>query len=184
MAQCEKVCACLHLPFQSGSTRVLDAMNRQYTREEYLEKVFSARQRIPGLVLTSDVIVGFPGEDERDFEDTVSLLQQVRFDALFTFLYSPRPGAPSYLQKATESSETIQARFDRLLTAQNSVSEQIHADYIGKTLRVLVETKTDGAEHPSEGRTEGNRLVRMRSGTPGEYRDVTIAGATRWSLFE
>jgi tRNA-2-methylthio-N6-dimethylallyladenosine synthase len=184
MAECEKVCACLHLPFQSGSTRVLTAMNRRYTREQYLEKLTAAREAIPGLVLTSDVIVGFPGETEADFEDTMSLIEQVRFDALFTFIYSPRPGAPSYLQAATDTPETIQARFDRLLTAQNQISSEIHEGYIGKRVRVLIDKTADSAEYPFEGRTEGNRLVRCKTGAPGQFRDVPVASASKWSLFE
>ena len=94
MARCPKVAPVIHLPFQSGNTRVLGAMNRRYTREQYLEKVAALRARLPDVVLTSDVIVGFPGETTPEFEDTLSLIEAVRFDALFTFLYSPRKGTP------------------------------------------------------------------------------------------
>ncbi|MDR3209859.1 MAG: tRNA (N6-isopentenyl adenosine(37)-C2)-methylthiotransferase MiaB, partial [Oscillospiraceae bacterium] len=95
MRECEKVARCLHLPFQSGSSRVLTLMNRGYTRERYLDLIAMARDAVPGLVITSDVIVGFPGETLEDFEATLSLIESVRFDALFTFIYSPRPGAPA-----------------------------------------------------------------------------------------
>ena len=95
MARHEKIARHLHLPFQSGSTRILQAMNRGYSREEYLALVDYARTVMPDIVLTSDVIVGFPGETKEAFEETLSLVQQVRFDALFTFIYSPRPGTPA-----------------------------------------------------------------------------------------
>jgi tRNA-2-methylthio-N6-dimethylallyladenosine synthase len=182
MRDCEKLAPCLHLPFQSGSSRVLQAMNRGYTRETYLARVAGARAHIPGLVMTSDVIVGFPGETEADFEQTLSLVEAVRFDALFTFIYSPRPGAPAALIENTTPREEIQRRFDRLLETQNRISAQKHAAYIGQTVRVLVDTETDEPALPVSGRTGGNRLVRLKSGVPGEFADVRITAATRWSL--
>jgi tRNA-2-methylthio-N6-dimethylallyladenosine synthase len=183
MRESEKIARCLHLPFQSGSTRVLELMNRGYTREHYLELIAMAREAVPGLVVTSDVIVGFPGETERDFLDTLELVEKVRFDALFTFIYSPRPGAPASLIENNTPPDEIQRRFDALLSRQNEISGEIHAGYIGKTERVLIDTATDDAKYPLEGRTSGNRLVRLRGEAEiGEFVDAKITDSNRFSL--
>ena len=181
MAKYPKIAKQLHLPFQSGSTRVLKAMNRHYDRETYLEKVNYAKSVMPGLVLTSDVIVGFPGETEEEFEETISLIQQVHYDSLFTFIFSPRPGTPAASMEDTTPKEEKNRRFDRLCAVQNAISEEIHAGYIGQTLRCLV----DGRDKDLlTARTEGGRLVRFAGGDDliGTFRDLTITGATTWSL--
>ncbi len=181
MAKYPKIAKQLHLPFQSGSTRVLKVMNRHYDRETYLEKVNYAKSVMPGLVLTSDVIVGFPGETEEEFEETISLIQQVHYDSLFTFIFSPRPGTPAASMEDTTPKEEKNRRFDRLCAVQNAISEEIHAGYIGQTLRCLV----DGRDKDLlTARTEGGRLVRFAGGDDliGTFRDLTITGATTWSL--
>ncbi len=181
MAKYPKIAKQLHLPFQSGSTRVLKAMNRHYDRETYLEKVNYAKSVMPGLVLTSDVIVGFPGETEEEFEETISLIQQVHYDSLFTFIFSPRPGTPAASMEDTTPKEEKNRRFDRLCAVQNAISEEIHAGYIGQALRCLV----DGRDKDLlTARTEGGRLVRFAGGDDliGTFRDLTITGATTWSL--
>ena len=181
MAKYPKIAKQLHLPFQSGSTRVLKAMNRHYDRETYLEKVNYAKSVMPGLVLTSDVIVGFPGETEEEFEETISLIQQVHYDSLFTFIFSPRPGTPAASMEDITPKEEKNRRFDRLCAVQNAISEEIHAGYIGQTLRCLV----DGRDKDLlTARTEGGRLVRFAGGDDliGTFRDLTITGATTWSL--
>ena len=181
MAKYPKIAKQLHLPFQSGSTRVLKAMNRHYDRETYLEKVNYAKSVMPGLVLTSDVIVGFPGETEEEFEETISLIQQVHYDSLFTFIFSPRPGTPAASMEDTTPKEEKNRRFDRLCAVQNAISEEIHAGYIGQPLRCLV----DGRDKDLlTARTEGGRLVRFAGGDDliGTFRDLTITGATTWSL--
>ena len=181
MAKYPKIAKQLHLPFQSGSTRVLKAMNRHYDRETYLEKVNYAKSVMPGLVLTTDVIVGFPGETEEEFEETISLIQQVHYDSLFTFIFSPRPGTPAASMEDTTPKEEKNRRFDRLCAVQNAISEEIHAGYIGQTLRCLV----DGRDKDLlTARTEGGRLVRFAGGDDliGTFRDLTITGATTWSL--
>ena len=137
MAAYPKIAKQLHLPFQSGSSRVLKAMNRHYDREKYLELVDYAKQVMPDLVLTSDVIVGFPGETADEFEETISLIQQVRYDALFTFIFSPRAGTPAAEMEDPTPKEEKNARFDRLCAVQNGISEEIHRDYVGKRMRVL-----------------------------------------------
>lgn len=121
MAAHDKIAPFLHLPAQSGSSRILKAMNRGYTREQYITLTKRAREAIPGLNLTSDIMVGFPGETERDFQDTLELLETVRFNALFTFLYSPRPGTPAALLTDDTPPETRKERFSRLLETQKRI---------------------------------------------------------------
>ena len=181
MAKYDKIAKQLHLPFQSGSSRVLKAMNRHYDRETYLKKVNYAKSVMPGLVLTSDVIVGFPGETEEEFEETISLIQQVHYDALFTFIFSPRPGTPAASMDDPTPKEEKNRRFDKLCAVQNAISEEIHNNYIGKVMPCLV----DGTDKDMlTARTEGGRLVRF-AGSPemiGTYQNLKITGATTWSL--
>ncbi|MCL2004222.1 MAG: MiaB/RimO family radical SAM methylthiotransferase [Oscillospiraceae bacterium] len=124
MASSPRISPNLHLPVQSGSTAVLNAMNRGYTREDYIEKIRLARETVPGLVLTSDVIVGFPGETEQDFEDTLTLLEEVRFAKLFTFQYSPREGTPAAALPGALPPDTMKKRFTRLLKTQKRIEEE------------------------------------------------------------
>jgi tRNA-2-methylthio-N6-dimethylallyladenosine synthase len=181
MAKNEKIAKQLHLPFQSGSSRVLKAMNRHYDRETYLEKVNYAKSVMPDLVLTSDVIVGFPGETAEEFEETLTLIEQVRYDALFTFIFSPRGGTPAASMDDPTPKAEKSARFDRLCDAQNRISEQIHAGYVGKVFRCLV----DGQDKELlTARTEGGRLVRFAGDASliGTYQYITITGSNTWSL--
>ena len=181
MARYDKIAKQLHLPFQSGSSRVLKAMNRHYDRETYLEKVNYAKRLMPELVLTSDVIVGFPGETEEEFEQTLSLIQAVHYDSLFTFIFSPRPGTPAAKMEDPTPKEEKSRRFDKLCAVQNAISVEIHNNYIGKTMRCLVDGKD---KDQLTARTEGGRLVRF-SGCDsliGTYQNITITGATTWSL--
>ena len=181
MAASPKIAKQLHLPFQSGSSRVLKAMNRHYDRETYLEKVRYAKSVMPDLVLTSDVIVGFPGETEEEFEETISLIEKVRYDSLFTFIFSPRAATPAAKMEDPSPKAEKNRRFDRLCAVQNTISEEIHKEYIGKTMECLV----DGTDKEYlTARTEGGRLVRfMGDGSLiGNYAKVTITGATTWSL--
>ena len=139
MAANPKIAKQLHLPYQSGSSRVLKAMHRPYDREKYLAKVNYAKSVLPDLVLTSDVIVGFPGETEEEFEETITLIEQVRYDALFTFIFSPRKGTPAASMDDPTGKEEKNRRFDRLCNVQNDISVEIHKAYIGRTLRCLVD---------------------------------------------
>ena len=182
MAQYPKIAKQLHLPFQSGSSRVLKAMNRHYDRETYLSKVEYAKKVMPDLVLTSDVIVGFPGETEEDFQETMSLIRQVRYDALFTFIFSPRPGTPAAKMEDPTPASEKNRRFDELCALQNSISEELHRAYVGKVMRCLVDGQEDGDLLTA--RTEGGRLVRF-AGDPaliGSYQNLEITGSTTWSL--
>ena len=181
MARCKHVARQLHLPVQSGCDRVLRAMNRPYDRAKYLDLITYARKVMPDLVLTSDVIIGFPGETEAEAMETVALVEQVRFDALFTFIFSPRPGTPAAEMDDPTPKEAKNRRFDRLCAVQNAISEEIHNSYIGKTLRCLVDGKDKDL---LTARTEGGRLVRFpgRDDMVGTYQDITITAATTWSL--
>ncbi len=185
MARCEKVAPVIHLPFQSGNTRVLKVMNRRYTREQYLEKVAALRARIPNIVLTSDVIVGFPGETTEEFEDTLSLIEQVRFDALFTFIYSPRKGTPAAEMPDPMSKEEKSANFNRLVEAQNRISNEKHREYVGTVQRCLVDGLGDDPRNNLNARTPGNRLVHLSGDEAliGQYVDVKITGCSTWALF-
>ena len=181
MAKYDKIAKQLHLPFQSGSSRVLKAMNRHYDRETYLKKVAYAKSLMPDLVLTSDVIVGFPGETEEEFEETISLIQEVHYDALFTFIFSPRTGTPAASMEDPTPKEEKNRRFDKLCAVQNDISIQIHENYVGKTLRCLVDGKD---KDMLTARTEGGRLVRFAGcdSLIGTYQNLTITGSTTWSL--
>ena len=185
MARCEKVAPVLHLPFQAGNDRVLKVMNRRHTREQYLDKIRDLKRLIPDIVLTSDIIVGFPGETTQEFEDTLKVLEEVRFDALFTFLYSPRQGTPAARLPDPLSKEEKAANFQRLVDLQNEISAKKQQGYVGKTLRCLVDEPSDDPRHNLNARTAGGRLVHL-TGDPallGQFVDLKITGASTWTLF-
>lgn len=185
MARCKHVAKQLHLPVQSGCDRVLRAMNRPYDRAKYLDLITYARKVMPDLVLTSDVIIGFPGETEAEAMETVALVEEVRFDALFTFIFSPRPGTPAARMDDPVPRSEKQRWFDRLCDTQNRISEEIHAGYVGRTLRCLIDGQSDDSRWPLTARTAGGRLVHL-VGDPaavGTYRDVKITDSNTWALF-
>ena len=185
MARCPKVAPVIHLPFQSGNTRVLGAMNRRYTREQYLEKVAALRARLPDVVLTSDVIVGFPGETTPEFEDTLSLMEEVRFDALFTFIYSPRKGTPAAELPDPLTREEKSASFDRLVEAQNRISLEKHRAYIGTVQRCLIDGAGEDPRNNLTARTAGGRLVHLSGDAAliGRFADIRITDCSTWALF-
>ncbi|MCD8385075.1 MAG: tRNA (N6-isopentenyl adenosine(37)-C2)-methylthiotransferase MiaB [Clostridiales bacterium] len=185
MARCEKVAPHLHLPVQAGSDRVLKAMNRHYDRAAYLDEIRRLRALIPDIVLTSDIIVGFPGETTEEFEETLSLLEQVRYDALFTFIYSPREGTPAAKLPDPMSREEKNRNFQRLVDLQNRISAEKHAAYVGKTLRVLVDGENDDGKHTLTARTDGGRLVHLNGDAAliGTWQQAKITGSTTWALF-
>ena len=185
MARSRHVAKQLHLPVQSGCDRVLRAMNRPYDKAKYLELITYARKVMPELVLTSDVIIGFPGETEAEAMETVALVEQVRFDALFTFIFSPRPGTPAAKMDDPVSREEKQKWFDRLCDTQNRISEELHTAYVGRTLRCLVDGESDDARWPLTARTAGGRLVHLvgDKSAVGTYHDVKITDSNTWALF-
>ena len=185
MARCKHVAKQLHLPVQSGCDRVLRAMNRPYDKARYLELITYARKVMPELVLTSDVIIGFPGETEAEAMETVALVEQVRFDALFTFIFSPRPGTPAAKMEDPVPRAEKQVWFDRLCDVQNQISEEIHARYVSRTLRCLIDGESDDSRWPLTARTAGGRLVHLvgDKAAIGTYHDVKITDSNTWALF-
>ena len=161
MAKCEKVCHSIHLPVQCGSNRVLQEMNRRYTVEHYLELVESARKWMPDLTITSDIIVGFPGETEAECDETIALLEKVRFDSLFTFIYSRREGTRAATMPDPATRQEKQKWFDKLLAVQNRISREKNAEYVGKTLEVLVDGRSEDPNYDLTARTEGFKLVHI-----------------------
>ncbi len=185
MAGSRHVAHQLHLPVQSGSDRVLRAMNRPYTVEKYMELITYARKVMPDLVLTSDVIIGFPGETEAEAMETVALVEKVRFDALFTFIFSPRPGTPAAKMDDPTPRAEKQKWFDKLCDTQNAISAQIHAQYVRQTARVLVDEESGDLRWPLQGRTAGGRLVHLAGDKAvlGTYQTVKITDSNTWALF-
>ena len=189
MAELPSVMPHLHLAVQSGSTRVLKAMNRSYTREEYLQLVGRLRDAIPGLALSTDIIVGFPGETEEDFQDTLSLVREAAFSSAYTFIYSPRPGTPAAKMVDNTPHEVIQERFDRLA---DLVAQQAHdanqAD-LGTLASVLVEGQSKRDEKIMVGHSQKNQTVHFslpEGITPedlvGKIVDVRVEEARTWYL--
>ena len=185
MAECEKCAHHLHLPVQAGNDRVLKEMNRRYTAQEYLDKVALARKYLPDLVLTTDIIVGFPGETTEEFEDTLHLVETVGYDAMFTFLFSPRVGTRAATLPDPVSREEKQANFDRLLALANGISAEKHAAYVGRTVEVLVDGRSRDGTHPLTSRTKEGRLVHLAGddGLIGRFVSVKITDSTTWALF-
>lgn len=144
LAECKHFSKSLHLPVQSGNNRILKLMNRKYTREEYIEKINYARSKIDGLVVSTDVIVGFPSETNEEFEDTVSLIQKVRFFSIFSFIYSKRNGTLSAKMEDLTTHKEKTKRINRLINIQNKISEKLHSELINKNFEVFVEGNSDG----------------------------------------
>ena len=185
MAECDKVAKQLHLPFQSGSDEILRRMNRRYTAEHYKSLITDARSKMPDITLSSDIIVGFPGETDEDFEQTLKLVQDTRFDLLFTFLYSPRTGTPAASYEDNATPQDKQRRFERLLKAQDEIVAEKQAAYQGRKLRLLVDGNAKGSEYPFTARTEGNLLVCVRGDDIkiGEFIEAEIEKTSLRCLF-
>ncbi len=164
MAASTKICRHLHLPVQSGSTKVLKDMNRRYTKEDYLNLVSRIRAAMPDISLTTDIIVGFPTETEKDFEDTLDIVRKVRYDSAFTFIYSKRTGTPAAAMEAAADEETVKKRFDRLLSEVQEIAKETCGRYQGETVEVLVEGVDEQDHRLLTGRLSNNLLVHF----PGE----------------
>ncbi len=182
IAACEKVSRHFHLPVQSGSSRVLKAMNRHYTREQYLELINYARSVIPDISFTSDIIVGFPGETREDFEQTLSLIEEVGYVSLFTFIYSPREGTPAATMPDPISAEEKVKWFQEMTALQESLSAKRTATMVGKEYKTLIET---AADHFLEARLPNNVIVRVQGDASlvGHHATVRITEAKSWILF-
>jgi tRNA-2-methylthio-N6-dimethylallyladenosine synthase len=179
MAECRSVCEHIHLPVQAGSDRVLKRMKRAYTRRRYLDKVRMVREAIPEVAVTTDIIVGFPGETEDDFRQTLEVVEEARYDAAYTFQYSPRPMTPAADYDGQLPKDVVQERFDRLIALQQSISLERNLRHIGGSEEVIVEgvSKKDPAK--LSGRTRTNKLVHFDSdgAREGAFRTVRITGS-------
>lgn len=184
IAECEKVTRHFHLPVQSGSTRILELMNRHYTREHYLETVKYIREKIPDAALTSDIIVGFPGETYEDFCETLSLLREVRFDSLYTFIFSRRKGTKAENMPDPVSEEEKGKWFRELLCVQAEIGRDMYKKYVGKTLRVLCEGRGRSNPEMLTGKTPQGAIVDFYGDEKllGQFVNVVIEQAFEWML--
>ncbi|WP_279002144.1 tRNA (N6-isopentenyl adenosine(37)-C2)-methylthiotransferase MiaB, partial [Acidaminococcus fermentans] len=186
VAESKHVCKHFHIPVQSGSTRIMQAMNRGYTRESYLHLVDTIRKYVPEAVLTTDIIVGFPGETEEDFQETLSLFDRVSYDAAYTFIYSKRSGTPAAAMEAQVPEAVKKDRLNRLMELQNRHSLKHNQKLVGRTLPVMVEGLSHNNSKMWSGRTDGNKLVLWPVGerffNPGDLVPVTIETAQTWLL--
>lgn len=179
MKELPKICEHLHLPFQSGSSRILKEMNRKYTKEHYLGLIEKVRAAVPDIAFTTDIIVGFPGETEEDFRDTLDVVEKVRFDQAFTFLYSKRTGTRAAALENQVPDDVKKERFARLLELQNAITNEISLQYEGKSVEVLVEGKSRENSAMYTGRTRKNKLVNFScdSDLTGQLVNVEIIKA-------
>jgi len=173
MAECEKVCEHIHFPLQSGSDRVLRAMRRSYRSARYLSWLERIRESVPGIAVSTDIIVGFPGETEEDFRDTLRVVEAARFDSAYTFQYSPRPGTEAAGHDGQVPKEVVQERFDRLVALQEAVSLAANRALEGSVQEVLIEGA--GRKGGAQGRTRTNRVVNLDGpAEPGAFLDARI----------
>jgi tRNA-2-methylthio-N6-dimethylallyladenosine synthase len=189
IARHKKICNSIHLPAQSGNSQVLRRMRRGYTREEYLDLVQRIRARIPDVSLTTDIIVGFPGETEEQFLDTLSLIETVRFDGAYTFIYSPRAGTPATRLPDDVSEAEKKDRLRRLNELQDRITWEHSQSMVGKVYEVLVEGESKTNQNVLQARTEGNKIVHLEGYTPEEIKALTgklvyvkIVEAKTWNL--
>jgi len=176
----EKVCKHIHLPIQSGSSRVLELMNRNYTQKEYLQLIGYLRKAIPGIAVTTDIIVGFPGETEDDFEGTLYAVETAEFAGAFTFQYSTREGTPAADFEGKLSKEVVQNRFERLLAFLNPIQLAHNKEYIGQTVKVMVDS--DEVDIYT-GRTDSNVLTHFTSPTKLNLGDLVEVKITSCKTF-
>jgi len=180
-----KLCKQMHLPFQAGSDRILEVMNRKYTKEAYLTLVEKVRKVMPDAVFTTDIIVGFPGETAEDFKETLDVLEKVRFDSVFSFIYSKREGTPAAAMENQVPEEIKHEHFDKLLEVQNRISREINDTYAGKTEEIMVEGLSKTNDAMMCGRTSGGKIVnfpRDDSLSNGDFIQVKITKISTWSL--
>ena len=176
MGQSKKICRHLHLPLQSGSSRILKLMNRKYTKESYLDLVDRIRKGCPDISLTTDIIVGFPGETEEDFLETMDVVEKVGFDSAFTFIYSKRTGTPAASMENQVPEDVVKDRFDRMLKLVQQKASEASARFTGSVQKVLVEDVNEHDETMVTGRMSNNLLVHFK-GTPdliGQIVDVHL----------
>lgn len=184
IARCSKMVRHVHLPFQAGNNRILEKMNRGYTKEEYLEKIKKLRQTVEGIAITSDIIVGFPTETDQEFEDTLDVVRQVEFDSLYTFIFSRRKGTPAFDMEGQIGKEVQHRRFERLIEEQTRISKKINDTYLNTVQRVLIEGPSRNDPTKMSGRTDSNKVVHL-AGTQdmiGRFVPVRITEVKTWYL--
>ncbi len=181
---CDKVCKLIHLPLQSGSSSVLKVMNRKYTKEQYLELANKMKERIPNLTLSTDIIVGFPGETEEDFEDTLDVVRQINFEQVYMFIYSRRVGTPGDKMENQIPEEIKHARFDRLKALVESQIDENNKKYVGTVQKILVEGKSKSNEAMLTGRTDSNKVVNFEGpdNLIGNVIEIPIVSEHMWYL--
>ena len=187
MRDCDKVCEFLHLPVQCGSTSLLKKMNRHYSKEDYLRIIEKAKAEIPGIAFSTDLMIGFPGETEEDLLDTIDVVEKVKYDNAFTFIYSKREGTPAAKMEDQIPDDIKHERFNRVLSKVNEILAELNAAYVGQTVEVLIEGKSKTDETKFTGRTRQNKLVNFTVKNPeenllGKLMNVKISAATTFSL--
>ena len=185
IAENEKIARSLHLPLQSGSTKILKAMNRGYTKEQYIALAEKIKERIPGAALTADIIIGFPGETEEDFQDTLDVVQRIQFENCFMFMYSIRRGTKAATMENQIDEDVKKDRLQRLIALQNSCSLEESKTYLGKTVRVLVEGESKKNKEVLSGRTSTNKVVLFKGDKDleGKFVNVKINECKTWTLY-
>ena len=187
MRDCDKVCEFLHLPVQCGSSRLLKKMNRNYTKEDYLRIIEKAKAEIPDIAFSTDLMIGFPGETEEDLLDTIDVVEKVKYDNAFTFIYSKREGTPAAKMEDQIPEDVKHERFNRVLSKVNEILVDLNASYVGKTVEVLIEGKSKTDESKFTGRTRQNKLVNFTVKNPeanllGTLMNVKITESNTFSL--
>ena len=184
ISNCDKVCKLIHLPLQSGNTKVLKEMNRKYTKEQYLSLVDKMKEKIPNLTLSTDIIVGFPGETDEEFEDTLDVVRKARFEQVFMFIYSRRKGTPGDKMENQVPEEIKHKRFNKLKELVESMIEENNKKYVETTQKVLVEGTSKNNSNMLTGRTDSNKVVIFEGSKDliGKYIDIEIVSEHMWYL--
>ena len=184
MAEEEKVVPHFHLPVQSGSDKILRAMNRRYTAEKYMGIIEKLKNAVPDVSITSDIIVGFPGETEEDFLATLKMLENVKYDMVFSFIYSPRVGTPAAQMDDQIPHKVASERLSRLMQLQDSISLERNRRFVGKTVRVLTEDVSKNNPEMMTGKADAPRPIHFKGDASmiGEYKNILITSADKYSL--
>ena len=184
IAECDKVCKLVHLPLQSGNTKVLKEMNRKYTKEQYLELVKKMKAKIPNLTLSTDIIVGFPGETDEEFEEMLDVVEKVKFEQVYMFIYSRRVGTPGDRMENQVPEEIKHKRFDKLKALVESQIQENNQKYVGTIQKVLVEGTSKNNEQMLTGRTDSNKVVIFEGDKSliGNMVDLKIVSEHMWYL--
>ena len=184
ISNCDKVCKLIHLPLQSGNNKVLKEMNRKYKQQQYLSLVDKMKEKIPNLTLSTDIIVGFPGETDEEFEDTLDVVRKARFEQVFMFIYSRRKGTPGDKMENQVPEEIKHKRFNKLKELVESMIEENNKKYVETTQKVLVEGTSKNNSNMLTGRTDSNKVVIFEGSKDliGKYIDIEIVSEHMWYL--